>query len=130
MLVPITFVDDTNVFFEPINIKGLPKTVNDELIKINEWFSANKLSLNVRKTKFFLFPKSDRKYRIPSPLPTLKINNYNIKRVNTMRFFGVYLDKNLSGKALIKYFENKLAKNTGLIYRAKPFFDKESILAL
>ena len=47
-----------------------------------------------------------------------------------MRFFGVYLDKNLSGKALIKYFENKLAKNTGLIYRAKPFFDKESILAL
>ena len=111
MLVPITFVDDTNVFFEPINIKGLSKTVNDELIKINEWFSANKLSLNVRKTKFFLFPKSDRKYRIPSPLPTLKINNYNIKRVNTMRFFGVYLDKNLSGKALIRLFIYIIARN-------------------
>ena len=28
------------------------------------------------------------------------------------------------------YLENKIAKNIGLIYRAKPFLDKESLLAL
>ena len=49
VLVPIMFADDTNFFFEHSNINTLFK---DELMKINEWFSANKLSLNVGKTKF------------------------------------------------------------------------------
>ena len=40
VLVPIMFADDTNFFFEHSNINTF-KTVNDELIKINEWFSAN-----------------------------------------------------------------------------------------
>ena len=52
VLVPIMFSDDTKFFFEHSNINRLFKTVNDELIKITEWFSANKLSLNVGKTKF------------------------------------------------------------------------------
>ena len=98
------------------------KPVNDELIKI-KWFSANKLSLNVGK-------KSGKKYSIPSHLPTLKINNHDIERVTTMKFLGVLLDDNLSWKEHIKYLENKIAKNIGLMYRAKPFLDKESLSAL
>ena len=130
VLVAIMFVDDTNFFFEHSNINTLFKTVNDELIKINEWFSANKLSLNVGKTKFSLFHKSGKKYSIPSHLPTLKINNHDTERVHTMKFLGVLLDDNLSWKEHIKYLENKIAKNIGLMYRAKPFLDKESLLAL
>ena len=95
-----------------------------------EWFLANKLSLNVGKTKFSLFHKSGKKYSIPSHLPTLKINNHDIERINTMKFLGVLLDDNLSWKEHIKYLENKIAKNIGLMYRAKPFLDKESLLAL
>ena len=73
VLVPIMFANDINFFFEHSNINTLFKIVNDELIKISEWFSANKLSLNVGKTKFLLFHKSRKKYSIPSHLPTLKI---------------------------------------------------------
>ena len=100
------------------------------MIKINEWFSASKLSLNVGKTKFLLFHKTGKKYSIPSHLPKLKINNHNIERVNTMKFIGVLLDYNLSWKKGIKYLENKIAKNIELMYRAKPFLDKESLLGL
>ena len=85
---------------------------------------------NVGKTKFSLFHKSGKKYSIPSHLPTLKINNHDIERVNTMKFLGVLLDDNLSWKEHIKYLENRIAKNIGLMYRAKPFLDKESMLAL
>ena len=60
----------------------------------------------------------------------LKVNNHDIERVNTMKFLGVLLDDNLSWKEHIKYLENKIAKNIGLMYRAKPFLDKESLLAL
>ena len=130
VLVLIMFADDTNFFFEHSNINTFFKTVNEELIKINEWFSANKLSLNVGKTKFSLFHKSGKKCNIPSHLPTSKINNHDIERVNTMKFLGVLLDDNLSWKEHIKYLEIKIAKDIGLMYRAKPFLDKESLLAL
>ena len=130
VLVPIMFADDTNFFFEHSNINTLFKTVNDELIKINEWFSANKLSLNVGKTKFPLFHKSGKRYSIPSHLPTLKTNNHDIERVNTMKFPGILLDDNLSWKEHIKYLGNKITENIGLIFRAKPFLDKESLFAL
>ena len=47
-----------------------------------------------------------------------------------MKFLGVLLDDNLSWKEHIKYLEIKIAKNIGLMYRAKPFLDKEPLLAL
>ena len=52
MFVPIMVADDTNLLFKHSNINTLFKTGNDELIKINEWFSADKWSLTVGKTKF------------------------------------------------------------------------------
>ena len=120
VLVLIIFVDDTNFFFEHSNINTF-KTVNGELMKINEWFSANKPSLNVEKIKLSLFHKSGKKYSTPSNLPTLKIMNHDIERVNTMKFHGVLSGDNLSWKEHIKYLENKKAKNIGLLYRAKLF---------
>ena len=46
-----------------------------------------------------------------------------------MIFLGVLLDYNLLWKEHIKYLENEIAKNIGLMYRTKPFLDKESLLA-
>ena len=117
-------------FFEYSNINTLFKTVNGQLIKINKWFSANKLSLNAGKTKFSLFHKLSKKYSIPFHLPTLEINSHDIERVNTMKFLGILLNDNLPWKEHIKYLENKIAKNIGLMHRANPFLDKESLLEL
>ena len=67
-----------------------------------------------RKNQVFIVPQIRQKYSIPSHLPTLKINNHDIERVNTMKFLGVLLDDNLSWIEHIKYLENKIAKNVGL----------------
>ena len=130
VLVPIMFADNTIFFLEQFNINTLFKTVDDELIRINECFSASKLSLNAGKNKFPLFHKSGKKYSISSHLQTLKINNHDIEIDNTMRFLGVLLDDNLLWKEHTKYLKNKIAKNIELIYRTKSFLEKESLLAL
>ena len=49
--------DDANLFYSHKNIKTLFQIVNSELKLVNEWCLANKLSLNVKKTKYFLFHK-------------------------------------------------------------------------
>ena len=58
VFVLIMLADDTNFFFEDSSKNALFKTVNVKLIKINEWLSASKLSLNVGNTNFSLFLKS------------------------------------------------------------------------
>ena len=78
ILNPIMFADDANLFFSNCNIPVLFATVNSELSKISQWFLANKLSLNVTKTKYSFFHKTSKKDDIPLKLPRLQTNNYNI----------------------------------------------------
>ena len=40
------------------------------------------------------------------------------------------MDENLSWKEHLKYSENKIEKTTGLMYKAKPFLNKDSLLPL
>ena len=65
LLDPIIFADDTNLFLTHKNINHLFSTVNDELKHINQWFISNKLSLNVKKTKYSFFHKPSQKDNIP-----------------------------------------------------------------
>ena len=94
-LDPIMFADDTNLFYSNENIDTLFETVNKELVNINVWFQANKLSLNIKKTKFVLFHKP-RERNIPKDLPILKINDVELKRENSLKFLGVIVDENLT----------------------------------
>ena len=130
ILNPIMFADDTNIFYEHKNIIKHFATVNEKLMNINDWLMANKLSLTVGKTKYSLFHKPSRVVDLPLKLPKLSINIQEIKRASYNKFLGVLLDENLSWKEHLKNTENKLAKVIRLIYKAKPFLDKDSLLSL
>ena len=63
-------------------------------------------------------------------LPKLTISNHVIERQEFIKFLGVLLDENLNWKEHIKYTENKIAKNLGLLYKAPPFLKRNTLLAL
>ena len=63
----------------------------------------------------------------PLKLPELKIANRAIERTNTIKFLGVLLDENITWKNNICPVEKKLAKNIGLLYRAKYLLDESSL---
>ena len=63
-------------------------------------------------------------------LPKLTVSNHVIERQVFMKFLGVLLDENLNWKEHIKYTENKIAKNLGLLYKARPFLERNALLAL
>ena len=51
--------------------------INNELCKISEWLRANKLSLNISKTKFMVFHTSNRSVIYP----VLQMDRRPIERV-------------------------------------------------
>ena len=50
----ILFADDTNLFSSHEKLDKMEKELNDELLLINNWFKANKLSVNASKTNYIL----------------------------------------------------------------------------
>ena len=53
-----------------------------------------------------------------------------MESIKDIKFRGVLLDEHLSWKKHIRYTENKVAKSMGLLYRAKLFLGKHSLLTL
>ena len=98
ILDPVMLADDTNLSFSNCNIPVLFATVNHELSKISRWSLANKLFLNVTKTKYLFFHKTSKKDDTPLKLTRLQINNYNIQKTPSLNFLEVLLDENLSWK--------------------------------
>ena len=79
--------------------------------------------------KIFLDRRSE-KDDIPFLLPKLKIINYEIKRAESIKWLTVLLDENSTWEPHIKYIENKVAKGIGLLFKAKPFLNKQFLLTL
>ena len=118
VLDPVLFADDANLFFSDSNIRTLFEIANQELSQINDWFFANKLSLNLEKTKYMLFHKCTDQENIPLKLPLLQLNSNIIERENSLTFLGVILDEHLTWKKHIQLIENKVSKNVGVLYKA------------
>ena len=75
VLDPVLFADDKNLFCSDNNIRTLFETANQELNQINDWLLANKLSLNVEKTKHMLFHKHTDQENVHLKLPLLQLNS-------------------------------------------------------
>ena len=51
----IMFADDTNLFLSGSKISEIERKLNNELSLLTEWFSANRLSLNIKKLHILYF---------------------------------------------------------------------------
>ena len=49
------FADDTNILYANKSLKSLEQIVNQELCKLYIWLTANKLTLNIKKTNLVIF---------------------------------------------------------------------------
>ena len=114
LLDPIMFADENN-FFVQREIKTIFDTVSIELQKNSQWFLSNNLSLNVKRTKCILFHKPSKKDDILLVLLKLNICYNEIKRSESIKFLGDFLDEILTWKSHIKYTENKTARKYMII---------------
>ena len=124
------FVDDRNLFYSHQYIKELFGVVNSELENVCDWFNANKLSLNEKKSKYIFFHRHGKWDGIPLKLPHLFVNKKEINRASSIKFLGVIFDENLNWNEHLNTIENKVSKNIGIRYKAKEIINTKGLRSL
>ena len=85
-------------------------TVNSELVGVDNWLKANKLSLNVSKTSNMIISNQKKAIEI-------RIRDSILTKVSTVKFLGVTLDENLSFNDHVKNITTKISKYVGVMRR-------------
>ena len=124
-LCSILFADDTSLFIEHKDPNILINQLNCESQNVSDWLRANKLSINVSKTKLIIFRPRQRSLPNISPLIT---DNNVVELVESTKFLGVYIDQHLTWKTHINVISKKIAKSIGLIYKANFYLHQNSLL--
>ena len=123
----IMYADDTTLysFLENFESNDVEREINCELDKVNLWLKANKLSLNVTKTKCMFFHK-----RKTLPLINLSINNAKVENVIKFNYLGFMLDECLSWNAHIEMIGIKISKAIGIISHLKLIYPQRILFTL
>ena len=124
----ILFADDTNLFLSADTFADLMVILNDELNKLSDWFCANKLSVNIAKTKYILFGGKQKLCSEPSIF--IAIDGVALERVEFTKFLGVYIDENLNWKQHTSHISLKVAKSLGVINRIRSIVSSNVLKSL
>ncbi|KAK0146590.1 putative RNA-directed DNA polymerase from transposon BS [Merluccius polli] len=123
----VVFADDTNLFCSGENIQQLLEEITKELVKLKKWFDINKLSLNLKKTKYMVFGKQ--KPLLDTNIE-IKIDNILLERVYENMFLGVIIDHKFSWKPHINHIRAKVARSLGVLGKTRHVLNTNSLYTL
>ena len=105
----LMYADDTTLYCN-IDQNVSEEVINNKLSKVSQWLAANKLSINVTKTKYMVFHL----HKKVVTYPDLQLNGNKIERVTQFNFLGLILQSNLSCNKHVNHISLKVAKK--LVY--------------
>ena len=85
----LLYADDSNTFCSHTNLYTLIDIMNTELVKLTNWFDANKLAINMKKTHYLLFT---RKKNCQGRERPLYLKGCRIKEEKNTKFLGIIID--------------------------------------
>ena len=123
----VLFADDTNIFVKGRSLAELFEKVNRGMAELSKWFSCNKLTLNLKKTEYVYFGGQGGK---TIQTEDIKIGGESIKRVEGVRFLGVWVDEGLRWTQHIEKVKSKTSQMVGILGRAAAVIGGSRVLAL
>ena len=106
-------------------MESLVSKVEQIIGQINEWFTANKLTLNVSKTSYVIF-RSKRCTNTNLP-DTISCGDTQIHRDSKVRYLGIILHEHLNWDEHTNEICNKLKHFFPLFYNIRNYLNKENV---
>jgi hypothetical protein len=121
-----TLISDLSTFCPNSKPMELSSNINIEITKIATWLKANKLSLNITKTKFMIF-------ECPGTRPmqlALKLDKTSIDCVEHFNFLGLIVQKFLNWSLHTKHISLKISRAAGILNHLKYFLPKITLITI
>ena len=110
-----------------MNYKDIINNLNLELMKVDSWLSANKLTINIKKTHYMMFHRTRIKQKCLINNPMVQVRNQNLTGVNNTKFVGIIIDNKLKWLDHITFVKNKISKSIGIINKIRKFLNKKTL---
>ena len=94
----ILFADDTTLYISHKKLSYAKWCMEEDLKTLQDWYNANKLTLNLNKTVSMLFKRNKTNKNL-----NLGVGNIVIPQVPETKFLGVWLDSSLNYHMIINY---------------------------
>jgi hypothetical protein len=148
-LLTLMYADDTFTLDAGEDLNTLINTVNMEINKIAVWFRANKLAVNIDKTKYIIFRMKGKK--IDKNTPDIIYNGnepgqlYDHTLVTSLeryhdehtspdcrayKYLGIYLDEHLTLESHTTHIINKLTRSLYCIKQARHIIPPKGMKSL
>ena len=109
--VPYLFADDTNLTYK--SSSNSFQTLQDDVDNLHTWLNSNKLSLNLDKTVMLAICSN------VVNQSEISIGEMAIKNEDSMKYLGVWIDKNLKLHKHISVVTKKVARYCGIISKIR-----------
>ena len=110
------FADDTNLFFSESSYERVFQVANNELKSIDNYLTANKLSLNIDKTNYVVFRTPNSKLPVQH---ALQLKSREIKRVVSGKFLRVIVREHLSGKPHMEALLSNIRITCSIVHKIR-----------
>ena len=108
----LLYADDTTIFYSGKSLNDLFNVFNREIELFNIWTKANKILLNLDKTKYMIF--SNKNSKEPDRSCVL-IDGNLIERVGNYKYLGIIIDNKLIFRDHCEYLKSKLSRVLGIL---------------
>jgi len=115
----ILFADDFVIYLACTSTPKIISELKEGLAELPSWCTMHKLVINFSKTKWMLFPSSNKEISIAEELT---VDDVVVERVKVFKYLDVYLDLFL----FTNHFEhviNKVCSTTAWIFKIKRFIN-------
>ena len=125
----IQFADDTTLYISHKKLNYLEYCINDDLRRIEDWFRANKLTLNATKTVSMIFDSNakgtNRNTNINKEATKsindikMTLSNIEIPKVKFTKFLGIWIDNRLDWKTHLSKITAKIKTKICMLQKGK-----------
>ena len=120
------YADDTNAAAHGSSL--IQTTENIQSDNIEKSLENNRMVVNASKSSVMLVCSHQKRASLLTDRIVLSYNNNTLTQVEEVKVLGLTIDQNLTWKPHIEKTCNKISKLIGLLYRIRPFIDKNCMI--
>ena len=112
LLRTIHFAEDTTLYLDLNPTTDCTSLINSELVQVQTWINANKLSLKVQKTNWI---KTSKRNQIENKC--ISLSGQSIARTSNHKLLGVFIDEKLNFNKHISKLYTKVSQSIRIMKR-------------